>query len=141
MKQCFLLLITVLLVVSVLPAAGCTSATETGSYTMDDVLISFWDSAEERTLPDEERQEIYRWWSLQIILGDVKHLGYGEVYEIEFPDMSLEFTEEWAIDMENYEIWPVNSGAYLMAVVLFCEDGDDPSTDCQLWFSLLDAML
>lgn len=137
MKQCFLLIVTVILVASILPAAGCTN---TGPYSRDDVLISFWNSAEERTLPDADRQELYRWWSPQIVLGNIKYLEYDEVYEIKFPDMSLEYTEEWAIDMENSEIWPVNSGACLMAVTLFCQGRDDPSADCQLWFSLLDAM-
>ena len=141
MKQCFLLIVTVILVASILPAAGCTDTTDTATYSSDDVLASFIILAEERTLEDAARQEICRWWSPQIILGSVKYLEYGEVYEIEFPDMSFESTEVWAIDMKNSEIWPVKSGAYMMAVTLFCQGRDDSSTDCQLWFSQLDTLL
>ena len=129
-------LLLVLLLIAVMIMTSCTSP---GPYTEDEVTSSFYKIAREQTLP--ERQEILRWWSPQIILGQVKYIKEKDFYEIKFPDMKLEGEEIWGIDMKSSKIWPVNGGALLSAIALFCEARNDKRLDCQLWFAQLDALM
>ena len=130
-------LILVGLVTVVLILSGCADG---GEYSSDDVMSSFYTIAKNKTLSDSERQDYLKWWSHQIILGKVKQIE-GDVYEIQFPDMSLETVEVWGIDMNSSKIQPVNSGALLSAIVLFCRDRNDQKADCQLWVRQLDALM
>lgn len=116
-----------------------TSCTSPGHHTEDEVTFSFYEIAREQTLA--ERQEILRWWSPQIILGRVRYIKEKDIYEIKFPDMKLEGEEIWEIDMKSSKIWPVNGGALLSAIALFCGDRNDQRLDCQLWFAQLDALV
>lgn len=116
-----------------------TSCTSSGQYTEDDVISSFYEIAREKALT--ERQEILRWWSPQIILGQVKYIKEEDIYEIKFPDMKLEGEEVWGIDMKISKIQPLNGGALLSAIALFCGDRNDQRMDCQLWFTQLDALV
>jgi len=72
MKQCFLLIVTLILVASILPAAGCTDTTDTWPHSRGEVEIAFLNSAKEKTLPD--RQEFYRWSFLELVWGSIKYL-------------------------------------------------------------------
>ncbi len=132
-----LMLIGVTLIILTLVIPSCT---EKGSYSSDDIMSSFYTIAKNKTLSDSERQDYLKWWSLQIILGEVKHIK-DDVYEIQFPDMSLETVEAWGIDMNSSKIQPVNGGALLSAIVLFCRDRNDQKADCQLWVRQLDALM
>ncbi len=131
--------INLLLVFPLIAMMIMTSCTSSGRYTEDEVISSYYEIASEQALT--ERQEILRWWSPQIILGQVKYLKENDIYEIKFPDMELEGEEIWGIDMKDSKIWPVNGGALLSAIVLFCEDRNDQRLDCQLWFAQLDALM
>lgn len=111
-----------------------------GEYSSDDVMSSFYTIAKNKTLSDSQRQDYLRWWPTQIILGKVKHIK-DDIYEIQFPDMSLEAVEVWGIDMNRSEIQPLNGGALLSAIALFCRDRNDQKADCQLWFRQLDALM
>jgi len=129
-------LLLVFFLIAVMIMTSCTSP---GPYTEDQVISSFYEIAREQTLP--ERQEILRWWSPQIILGQVKYIKEKDIYEIKVPDMKLEGVEIWGIDMKSSKIWPVNGGALLSAIALFCGDRNDQRLDCQLWFAQLDALV
>lgn len=131
----FFLVLTAILLFTV--GAGCTDGDRPSS---DDVLMSFYDVVKSHTLPDTERQDMLNWWSPQLILGGAKHIE-EDVYELSFPDISLEFTEVWGFDMASSEFQPLNGGALMSAVVLFCEDRNDTRMDCQLWLELLDSLV
>jgi len=118
---------------------GCVSCGTSGRYSSDEVLSSFYGVAKQQALPDSERQEVFRAWGTQIILGRIKHLE-GAKYEVEFPDLSLSSTEVWQIQMDILTIQPVNSNALVSALVLFCQDRDDPSPDCQSWLRQLERI-
>lgn len=133
---CILASVGIALITLTLMASSCT---EKGSYSSDAVKSSFYTIAKNQTLSDSMRQDYLKWWSPQIILGKVKNVK-NDVYEIQFPDMSLEGVEVWAIDMGSSGIQPVNGGALLSAIVLFCRDKNDNKADCQLWFRQLDAI-
>lgn len=92
-------------------------------------------------LPDPQLQEIFPWWSFNVSLGEVTYIQEEDIYEIEFPCLGEEGVEVWGIDMKTREIWPLNSGALLSALLFFCEGRDDPRAECQTWLSILDSML
>lgn len=110
------------------------------NYSSDDVISSFCAIAKDRALPDSFRQEYLKSWSTQTILGKVKRVE-DDVFEIQFPDISLETMEVWGIDMNSSKIQPMNGGALLSALLLFCRDRDDQKADCQSWVRLLDALV
>ncbi len=127
----------VLVAVLLLSVASCTDEDKLSS---DDVLMSFYDAVKEHTLPDSERQDFLKWWSPQLILGNARLVEEG-YYELSFPDMSLESTEVWGFDAASSEFQPLNGGALLSAIGFFCEDRDDTRMDCQLWLTVLDALV
>jgi hypothetical protein len=60
----------------------------------------------------------------------VEYTKEKDIYKIQFPGM----------DMKNSTIYPLNAVALLSAVVLFCQDRDDMTGDCQSYFRQADAL-
>lgn len=135
MKRYLIALLAMLVLPSGL-AIACSQ--EAGPTADDDVRLSFYKVAKSQVLPD--REEIFRWWSNQIMLGEVKYIKEKDLYEIQFPDMELKGVEVWVIDMKSSRIYPNNVGALMSAIVLFCRDRNDQRGDCQLYLRQVDAL-
>ena len=133
MKRYLSIILMAALAASIVFVSGCggkESYSTEKSYSIDEVLNSLSNIAEQRTLA--ERQTVYPWWSEKISQGSVKHIGDEGYYQIEFPGMAGG-SEVWGIDMNNSRIWPINDDAVLMAFALFCHSGNDPNADCWQW--------
>lgn len=132
-RHTVMVVIAVLVLVSV-PALACS---QKAPYSDLDVLGAFIDITKTQTLPD--RKEIWFAWSNQILLGKVKYIEES-IFQVEFPDMELDGTELWAVDMEAAEVWPGNGAALRSAIVLFCKDSDDRTGDCESYFRSVDRL-
>ena len=129
----------VLLLFLLMAATVMPSCATTADYTEDDVIFAFIDVAREQTLP-ECPEDIVLWWSSTLPLAQAKYIEKTDTYEIAFPNFGGEGVEIWGIDTKTSRIWPVNAGALMSAIVLFCHDRNDQRLDCQLWFAQLDAL-
>jgi len=120
------------------PLYGCESKLITKPTTDNDILVAFSVIARNQMIP--ARSEIFRWWALQTILGKVDYIKEKDIYIIQFPTLDDKGVETWGMDKKNSVIYPVNDSALLSAVVLFCQDKDDQTGDCQLYFRDVDAL-
>jgi hypothetical protein len=117
---------------------GCETKLTTKPTTDNDILVAFSTIARNQMIP--ERNEIFRWWILQTILGKVEYIKEKDIYIIQFPTLDDKGVEIWGMDKKNSVIYPVNDTALLSAVVLFCYDKDDKTGDCQWYFRDVEAL-
>jgi len=115
------------------------SCANAGRYAEHEVISAFLDIEQAQTVPEFPKR-IAAWWETSLGLAKVKYVKNTDTYEITFPNFGGEYEEIWGIDMKSSRIWPINSGALLSAIVLFCHDQNDQRLDCQLWFRQVDAL-
>ena len=91
------------------------------------------------------RWDLYRgtWSAAALIFGTVDEESAGTgVYRVAFPPEpeTSEYFEEWQYNSRTGSLAPLNSGALITAVVLFCDSQDDPSPYCVGWFDDIDRI-
>ena len=120
--------------------AGLVSACAIdGQHKSQDVVHALYTNVLQRTLP--ERQDIHKWWN-PISFNSVKRIKDRDIYEVSFQTdpYDRDTKETWGVDMGTETVWPIDFGALFSAILFFCEGREDPSPDCQAYFSLTDKL-
>ena len=119
-----------------------------------EVLGSFLERVERKTLPAEayadrvsretlaKGKQLAASWRLAVLArGSVSYVKDKDIYEISVPALDRsEYRETWGFNDKTGDVWPVDSGALISALFLFCphiEDIEPTDLECSAYLTLL----